>query len=175
MKPIFLFAAFFATIMISSIPANANCIRQSFLKHDYCGPEGKKLRTFLVADKLLGPFRQSCYRHDVCYGLGAEDIVKKMEKRYRMSMVSMSSKQKREFEKEMGRVKKDCDNKFLKNLQKSCSKRYSINRAERTSLAVKRARARCYDMAELYHFAVRKIGKKAFLRSIESAFTCRSR
>lgn len=141
-----------------STPVHAQCIRQSKPNHDYCGPEASKLAR-LVPDFALGNFRNACARHDACYQFGGEAIVRKMESRYRMSMISATSEQKREFRSDMRNLQKKCDRDFRSNLLEAC-RRFDIN---------------CRHNAQSYYTAVRALGSKWFSKATDNAFSCRTR
>jgi hypothetical protein len=149
--------------MAQASEAHAKCIRQSLLNHDYCGAEAGKLKN-LIPERPIGDFKGACAAHDVCYQFGGEEIVGLMEQRYKQSMLSATSKQKREFRSDIERIKVRCDKAFLSDMNRSCNRVIS-------SLQLK-----CRDASALYFAAVRtRLGSNAFDQAIDQAFTCRTR
>jgi hypothetical protein len=147
---------------ISAVYAQSNCIRQSLANHDYCGAEGKKI-IGNVPDRMIGNFKGACAGHDACYSLGAENVVRAMENRYQMSMLSASSQQKAEFKQEMRTVKRSCDRAFLSDMQRACGR---VNLLDRP---------KCSAAAMAYYAGVSLAAGKAFESALDTAFTCRTR
>ena len=142
-------------------PAQARCIRQSLVNHDYCGAEGAKLFGN-VPDRLIGDFKGACAGHDACYSLGAESIVIRMERQFQQSMLSATSSQKAQFSGEIAQVKRNCDTRFLSGLNGAC---------DRVAAA---SQASCRQAAKVYYWGVDKHGAKSFDTSLNEAFTCRT-
>jgi len=146
--------------IVSSV-VQAACIRQSLPDHDYCGPEGRALVSFLIADRLYGPFTGACAAHDYCYWQGGIKIVTAMEQRYRMSMAHASDAQIAEFRFAMDGIKAQCDWNFRMRLLGECR-----------SLAWAKS-AKCEAAAELYFLGVDKLATGLFRSAVNAALTCR--
>jgi hypothetical protein len=143
--------------------ANAQCIRQSLMNHDYCGAEAGKIKSY-IPERPFGDFKGACAGHDACYQFGAESIVGMMEQRYRQTMLSATRAQKQEFRGEIDRIKSRCDRNFLSDMNRSCSRLASP------------VKDKCTQAASIYMIAVQsRLGKNAFLGAIDQAFTCRTR
>ena len=157
-------AAILAMLCFAFIPidqAQARCIRQSLMNHDYCGAEGAKL-IGNVPDRLIGEFKGACAGHDACYSLGAEQIVVHMERRFQQNMLSATRSQKSEFAGEMAQVKRDCDTRFLAGLNYAC---------ERVAPALQSS---CRLAARTYYRGVDVFGARSFNQTFDEAFTCRT-
>lgn len=157
--------AVFSMLCFALVPigeAQARCIRQSLLNHDYCGIEGSKIGS-KVPERVIGDFKGSCAGHDACYSLGAEQIVGMMERRYRQSMLSATKKQKKEFSSEISRIRSQCDSQFLFALNRSCN---------RVALS---GQIKCREASGVYYVAVRALAGGAFEGALDQAFTCRTR
>ena len=116
-----LFSSFLILFIFYSFSTEASCLRQSRNK-DYCGPENNQKLARLIPDKLFGPFRSACSRHDYCYYDGANKVIRKMERHYRMSLNSVNKKMKKEFKREINRLRKNCDKQLSNNLGQACTR-----------------------------------------------------
>ncbi len=150
------------TTLMTPTELNAQCIRQSMMNHDYCGPEGSKLAR-LVPEKVIGNFKGACAAHDACYAFGGENIVRKMEGKYQKSMTSATKAEMDEFKKQISAIKKSCDRTFLSDLSASCK-----------TVAIM-LKAKCIEASVAYYSAVSLFAGKAFERAVAGAFTCRTR
>ncbi len=153
-------ATAFALFVATTQPALAQktCIRQSLLKHDYCGAEGSKLS---VPERAIGNFKGACAGHDACYSFAASDIIKAMENKYQKSMLSASGKEKREFLGSMAKSKTRCDAQFRSSMGSACKQINPILRGQ------------CRNAADAYYVAVTFAAWGAFSSSVDKAFTCR--
>jgi hypothetical protein len=142
--------------LVFSGGASSQCIRQSMSNHDYCGPEGRSI-SGLIPDSALGNFKGACARHDQCYSFGASNVVREMEKKYRMSMLSADKEKKKEFKNRMNEVRRACDESFRGNLESSCDV----------------GNKNCRKAANIYYSSVSKLGHKWFEKAVDGAFTCR--
>lgn len=148
--------------IVSTSSANASCIRQSLMKHDYCGPESSKV-AYLVPERVVGDFKGACAGHDACYAFGGEKVVAMMENRFQQSMLGASQEQKGLFREEMRRIKKSCDRQFNSDMRGACGR------------VVITGKPKCLTAATGYYFAVSKLADRAFDQALDEAFTCRTR
>jgi hypothetical protein len=148
------------SVSFRSVATKEPCLRQSVNK-DYCGPEANRAVSTAIPDFLFGPFRGVCANHDFCYFAGGQEIVRQMEQKYRMSMISATRNQKDEFKKQMKSIRASCDKQFRDAVFSAC-KRVPAAR-----------RLNCAEAAAAYWGAVRIGAGKAFERAVDVSFTCR--
>lgn len=159
------------TQRISSETANSTPQTASVLPEktpDYCGPAGEEFRSkaksFVVPDKLLGPFAHSCKAHDQCYVDAARRIIRSMEDRYKMSVAStgLLDKYRGEAEGLFEAEKLNCDQTFRSQVANTCRNNPS---AMRTGSSWS-----CKTVGAMYFAGVRsKLGQNAFDRSLHTA------
>lgn len=142
----------------------SECIRQSFVNHDYCGPEASKIK-YLVPDRIFASFKGSCATHDFCYAEGGERIIEIIEEKYQISLQRGITNyiNSSEFYTDTIAIVNDCNETFKNDMLHQCREAKLTFRQEGV----------CVSAAFTYSGAVWALGKRHFERATRAAFACR--